>query len=122
MKITIPVNEKSMDGGVCMSFGRTPYFLIYDTQTKESVFLNNEAANSPGGAGIKAAQMVVDNDVEAMITPRCGKNAADVLKAANIKIYKSINDSIKDNIDALINGKISLLDEIHGGFHSNGGK
>lgn len=122
MKIAIPVNEKSMDGGACISFGRTPYFLIYDTASKESIFLNNSAAASQGGAGIKAAQMIVDNKVGALLTPRCGKNAAEVLNAADIKLYKTINDSIEDNIEAFIDGKLSLLKEIHAGFHHHGGK
>lgn len=122
MKIAIPVDEKSMKTTVCMSFGRTPYFLIYETETKESAFLDNSAAASQGGAGIKAAQSLVDNDVKVLITPRCGENAADVIKAANIEMYKTINDSIKDNINAFNNNQLSLLAEIHAGFHNHGGK
>ena len=61
MKIAMPVDEKTMESTVCISFGRTPYFLIYDTETNESVFLDNSAAASQGGAGIKAAQTVVDS-------------------------------------------------------------
>ncbi len=122
MKIAIPVDEKSMKTTVCMSFGRTPYFLIYETETKESAFLDNSAAASQGGAGIKAAQSLVDNDVKVLITPRCGENAADVIKAANIEMYKTINDSIKDNINAFNNNQLSLLKEIHAGFHNHGGK
>ena len=32
MRIAIPVDEKNIDSEVCISFGRTPYFLIYDTE------------------------------------------------------------------------------------------
>ena len=46
MKIAIPVDEKTLESNVCASFGRTPYFLIYDTETKESVFINNSAATA----------------------------------------------------------------------------
>lgn len=122
MKIAIPVNDKSMQTNVCDSFGRTPYYLIYDTVAKESVFLDNSAAASQGGAGIKAAQTIVDNKVNALLTPRCGENAAEVIKAANIQIYKTINESIKDNIEALNEGRLSLLTEIHAGFHGHGGR
>jgi len=121
MKIAIPVNDKSMETSVCQSFGRTPYFLIYDTESKESLFIDNSAAASQGGAGIKAAQTIVDNNVSAVLTPRCGENAAEVIKAASIKIYKTFNDSVMDNIDALNNGKLSLLADIHPGFHGHGG-
>jgi predicted Fe-Mo cluster-binding NifX family protein len=122
MKIAIPVNDKSMESFVGDTFGRTNYFLIYDTKTKESVFVDNSAAASQGGAGIKAAQIVVDSQAEALITPQCGENAAKVIQESNIKIYKIINDSIQDNIDAFIHEKLSLLEKIHDGFHGHGGK
>ncbi len=121
MKIAIPVDDNMAQAKVCISFGRTPYFLIFDTDTKESVFLDNSAAASQGGAGIKAAQAIADNGVTALITPRCGENAAAVLTPANIKIYKTINDSVEDNINAFVEGKLNILDNIHPGFHNHGG-
>lgn len=121
MKIAIPVDEKNMDTSVCVSFGRAPFFLLFDTETKESDFLDNSAAASTGGAGIKAAQMIVDSKAKALLTPRCGENAADVLKAADIKIYKTSGTSAKANIDTFIAGTLPLLDEIHTGLHRHGG-
>ncbi len=121
MKIAIPVDEKTLESNVCASFGRTPYFLIYDVETKESIIIDNSAAASTGGAGIKAAQTIVDNKVNALLTPRLGENAADVLKSAEIKIYKTASGSAKNNIDAFIAGKLPLLDKIHAGFHGHGG-
>ena len=122
MKIAIPVDDKNMETTVCISFGRTPYFLIYDTETKESEFIDNSAAASQGGAGIKAAQSIVDSKASALLTPRCGENAAEVIKAAEIKIYKTKGTSVTDNINAFVDGKLSFLDEIHAGFHNHGGK
>ncbi|NLB79612.1 MAG: dinitrogenase iron-molybdenum cofactor biosynthesis protein [Clostridiaceae bacterium] len=119
MRIAIPVDEKNIDSSVCVSFGRTPYFLIYDTDSKNSEFIDNSAAASTGGAGIKAAQTLVDKETDTLITPRCGENAADVLKSADIKIYKSKGSSINNNIEALLSGKLNLLDEIHPGFHGH---
>ena len=121
MKIAIPVNENSVGTGVCISFGRTPYFMIFDSETKESTFLDNSAASSQGGAGIKAAQSIVDSQAAVLLTPRCGDNAAEVLKAANVKIYKTIDGSAMDNVAAFLNGKLPLLDDIHPGLHNHGG-
>ncbi|MDD2431185.1 MAG: NifB/NifX family molybdenum-iron cluster-binding protein [Firmicutes bacterium] len=121
MKIAIPVDDKSVETNVCVSFGRAPYFMIYDTDTKESFFLENIAASSAGGAGVKAAQTIVDNKADALLTPRIGENAADVLRAANIKMYKTTTALAKANIDLFIADKLALLDEIHPGFHGRGG-
>jgi predicted Fe-Mo cluster-binding NifX family protein len=120
MKIAVPIEDKKAGENICVSFGRAPYFLIYDSETKESSHLENIAASSRGGAGILAAQIIVDNKIEALLTPRCGENAAKVLEAANVKIYKTKTSSIKDNINAFIDGKLPLLDEIHAGFHGHG--
>ncbi|MDI9481804.1 MAG: NifB/NifX family molybdenum-iron cluster-binding protein [Bacillota bacterium] len=121
MKIAIPVDEKSLQSNVCVSFGRTPYFLIYDTDTKKSVFVDNGAAVSTGGAGIKAAQMIVDSKVSILLTHRLGENAAEVIKAAEIKIYKTTTAAAQDNIEAFIAGKLPLLNEFHAGFHGQRG-
>lgn len=121
MKIAIPVDDKDIGTNVCVSFGRAPYFLIYDTVIKESLFLDNSAVASTGGAGIKAAQTIVDNKVDAVLTPRCGENAAEVLNAGNIKIFKTTSASAQENIDDFIVGKLPLLKEIHTGFHGHRG-
>jgi predicted Fe-Mo cluster-binding NifX family protein len=121
MKIMVPVDDNSSKSNICISFGRTPYFLIYDTDSRESKFIENTAAESQGGAGIKAAQIIVDNEAEILLTPRCGENAAEVLNAANIKIFKCTNESIQDNIINFISGKLSALEEVHKGFHGHGG-
>lgn len=122
MKIAIPADDNCMEANVCQSFGRTPYFMIFDTDSKETTFLDNSAAASQGGAGIKAAQNIVDSKINVLITPRCGENAAEVIKAANIKMYKSMNDSILENMIAFSEGKLALLSEIHPGLHGSGGE
>lgn len=122
MKIAIPTDYDNIETSVCMSFGRTPYFMIYDTETEKSAFINNSAAASQGGAGILAAQSIADNKVSILLTPRCGENAAQVLINANIKIYKTENGSAMENIHAFLKGELSTLDNIHAGFHNHGNK
>lgn len=119
MKLAMPVDEKNLESTVCISFGRTPYFLIYNTENGEHSFLDNSAANSQGGAGIKAAQAVVDQKVDVLITPRCGENAAEVFNAANVALYKSSGNSILENIASFKNNGLSKLVETHAGLHQH---
>jgi predicted Fe-Mo cluster-binding NifX family protein len=117
MKIVLPVDENNNETSVCPSFGRTPYFLVYETDTKESMFLDNGAATSQGGAGVKAAQCIVDQNTDVLLTPRCGENAAAVISAAGIHIYRTDSGTAMDNIHAFLAGRLSPLEEIHAGFH-----
>ena len=120
MKIAMPVNEDKTT--VCISFGRTPLFLLLDKETGEKEYLDNSAAASQGGAGIKAAQILVDHGTKVLLTPRCGENAAAVLKAADIELYKTIGDSVEENLRAFQAGELPELNDIHPGFHNPGGK
>ena len=117
MKIAIPANEQNKEGGVCMSFGRAPWYAIYDTLSEDLHFMENSAAQSPGGAGIKAAQLLVDEGVKAILTPRCGENAAEVLEPAGIELFKTKGDDLFENIRAFQETQLDLLEEIHPGHH-----
>ena len=118
-KILVPMDGDSMDSTVCPSFGRAPYFLIYDTSTKHAEFLKNAAADSAGGAGIAAAQGVVDLKVTALLTPRLGKNAGEVIMAGGVLIYETKGPSIKENLDAYEAGALEILTRMHEGFHGH---
>ena len=119
MKIAIPVDEKSLNSAVSQSFGRAPYFFFYDTETEESDFLDNGAVASQGGAGIKAAQAIVDNGAKALLAPRCGGNAEEVLRRSEVVIYQSLPGTIKENLDAFAAQRLVLLSDFHPGLHGH---
>lgn len=117
MKIAIPTENKSMTSKVYESYGRAPYFLIYNTITKESEFLDNSAVISQGAAGIRASQVIADNGVKALIVPRCGENANNILRNAEVLVYQSIPGTLQDNITDFLLDKLNLLNEFHPGLH-----
>ena len=74
MKIAIPVDEQSLDSGVCPSFGRAPHIFFYNSINEETYYLDNTAVASRGGAGIRAVQVIADHGVKSLITPKsCAK-------------------------------------------------
>lgn len=113
MRIAIPLDENRQD--VCIVLARAPYFLFQD-ENGETV-VENPAAQAQGGAGVQAAQFLVDSGVTTLITVRCGQNAADVFHAAGMKIYKSVNRTAAEELAALADGKLEELTRFHGGFH-----
>jgi predicted Fe-Mo cluster-binding NifX family protein len=119
MKIAIPVNENKPGTDICPSFGRAPYYMLHDTESKQTEYLANAAAQSQGGAGLRAAQFIIDSGAEAVLTVRCGQNAANVLNAAGVKIYQTAFDKADENLAAFQEGKLNLLTDIHPGFHKH---
>ncbi|NLI22717.1 MAG: dinitrogenase iron-molybdenum cofactor biosynthesis protein [Clostridiales bacterium] len=118
MIIAIPVNENKAEPSVCVSFGRAPWFYFRNTETATSQVLANPAAIAEGGAGVKAAQFVIDHHADALITVRGGENAAEVLLAAEVQIYKAQGGGALENLAALAEGKLERLQSFHAGFHN----
>ena len=102
MKIAIPLDENKTD--VCLTFGRAPYILFAQDDKEE--ILENPAAQAQGGAGLKAAQFLVDQEADVLITFRCGQNAADVFTAADMQIYKAQGTTAEENVQAFLNDKL----------------
>jgi predicted Fe-Mo cluster-binding NifX family protein len=117
MIIAVPAEKESLDSAICQSFGRAPFFCIYDSEAESSHFIDNTAVKASGGAGIEAAQLLVDQKVDALITYRIGENAAKIFKAADTSLLKAVNLSIADNVASFIEGKLAALSEIHSGYH-----
>lgn len=109
MKIAIPAQEQAKSGKVSTVFGRTSYFFIYNEGDKSHEFKENHAKQRPGGAGVQASQLLVDEEVKVVITPQCGENALQILKRAGIKIYRSVEGSLQDNLNAYLQNKLEEL-------------
>lgn len=112
MKIAIPLDENKID--ICPTFGRSPYFYFEENGKEEIV--QNPACEEQGGAGPKAAQFLADMQTDVLLTVRCGQNAADVLKLADIKIYKTQGKTAKENAEAFHQNKLEVLTHFHAGF------
>jgi predicted Fe-Mo cluster-binding NifX family protein len=117
MKIALPIQKTGNGQLIASSFGRTAQFMIFDSVCEQSTLIENTAMGLQGGAGIRAAQILIDRKIDALITPQCGENAEVLLRKANISLYRSNGNIIAENIDLLLQNKLTPLDDIHPGFH-----
>jgi len=100
-------NEKSM---LNARFGRCPYFLVFDTDSKQWQAVNNQAAAEFRGAGISAAQKVADLGCQIIVTGNMGPNAFNVMSTSNIKIYLGdLGKNIIDNLAMFEDNKLKEL-------------
>lgn len=109
MKIGISATGNSLESLFDKRFGRCEYFLIYDDERDEFEALKNEGKTSPGGAGIKAVQQLIDAGVDVIITGNLGPNAFELVEKSGIKAYKSKDILLKD---VLKNFKENKLEKI----------
>ena len=98
MIIAIPVDE-SKKGKVAPTFGRTTHFLFYDTKTSKR---ENIKRSSEGDIGVLSATLIADNKANVLLTPLCRENSRTIFNKANIKVYRTVSDSVEDNLRAFL--------------------
>ncbi|QGU00208.1 hypothetical protein SYNTR_1614 [Candidatus Syntrophocurvum alkaliphilum] len=99
-KIAVCSSGDSLNGQIDGRFGRCAYFIIGDLESNNFESIPNNAGNSKQGAGIQAAQIVVDKGVKAVISNRVGAKAFAALQKAGIKVYiPKAEESIKANVE-----------------------
>jgi len=99
--VCITARGPDLESEVDPRFGRAPYFLIVDPDTLEFEAVANTQQDTAHGAGIQAAQFVVEKKVRAVLTGQCGPNAQRVLEAAGIEIITDISCTVKEALEKL---------------------
>jgi len=106
MKICVTSNGPTMDASVDPRFGRCQYFVFVDSETMEHEAMPNPGIGASSGAGIQAAQTVVDKGAGVVITGQVGPNAIQTLGAANISIVTGASGTISDAIEQYKSGRL----------------
>jgi len=105
MKVAISSTSRSVESNVSDVFGRCPYFVIAeikDGKIEKTDAIKNESTDQNSGAGVSTAQLMAENDINAVITGNVGPRALDVLNQFNVEIYIGqgiIKDVLQDFID-----------------------
>ena len=106
MKVIVTSEGKNIDSKVDQRFGRARYFILVDIDTMEYKVIDNEAMAQGGGAGVKAAQTVIDSGAKYVITGNVGPNAYEVLKAASIGTVVGVTGTVKEAVQRFKDGEL----------------
>lgn len=107
MRIAISTSGEGMAADIDARFGRAVGFMLFDTETNAWEYLENtQNLNAAQGAGIQAAQNVVDAGVNAVITGHCGPKAFRVLTASGVKIYLGQKGTVAEAFELYKKGEL----------------
>jgi predicted Fe-Mo cluster-binding NifX family protein len=129
MRIVVSAQGENLEAPTSPVFGRCPTYVFVDTETLEFEAVPNPAMNQPGGAGIQAAQFVVSQGAQIVLTGNLGPNAYDVLQAAGVPGYQVQAGTIRQAVEAYRAGQLQPLGGANvaahagmgGGFSMGGG-
>ncbi len=101
---------KGLKAQLSSLFGRCPYFVIIDTNDMRVETLQNTGVNALNGAGIQAAQILVNKNVNAIVSDKIGPKAFQVLKVARIKIFMGKSGKISDLLELYKRGELKEIE------------
>ena len=111
MKVAISATGNTLSAAVDRLFGRCAWFLFVDSETMECEAVENKNADADSGAGTSCAQLVLEREVEAVISGQVGPNAYEVLKQGEVKIFIAPKDSsVREAIDKCKHNELQQME------------
>ena len=113
--VAIPSKGKGgLNDEMSPRFGRCTSFTFVELEKSGITAVKtipNHAADAMGGAGVQATQIVGNNGAEVVIVGFLGPNAANGLKALNIKILHAPDEkmTVKEVLNHYIEGKLQEI-------------
>jgi len=117
MKLCVTSTGRDLDSKIDFHFGRAPYFLIVNTDTMAFEVVKNTEQVTGRGAGVSAAQMILDKSAAAVLAGVIGPNAFEALKVAQVEIYEglSVSDTVREAVEKFKKGGYRESPEPSGG-------
>ena len=107
MKLCVTSQGSDLEAAVDPRFGRSPYFLIVDTDTGAFEAIPNPNVAGMGGVGIQAGQLMADQGVQALLTGHVGPNAFRTLAAAGIDVITGVSGAVGEAVARYKKGQLS---------------
>ena len=118
MKIAITSTGDNLDSQMDPRFGRCQFFVIVDPDTMDFEAMQNESAMASGGAGIQAAQTIVNVGINTLITGNVGPNAFEVLSAAGIETMTGASGTVRQALELYKSGSLQSAASATVGSHA----
>jgi len=104
----VTANGTDLDAQASPIFGRCPTYIFVDTETMAFEAVENPAIGAPGGAGIQAAQFVVERGAQAVVSGNIGPNAFGVLQSAKLPVYVFRGGTVREAVEAYKSGELTV--------------
>ncbi|MFZ0456313.1 MAG: NifB/NifX family molybdenum-iron cluster-binding protein [Ignavibacteriaceae bacterium] len=99
MKIAVPSMGKNPESFVSNSLGRSPFIIIYDDETRKYNYFENIGFKLKDGSGLKAAEIIIQNNADLLLTREVGHKTYAVLMKEHITIHLlNLSGTVKSTI------------------------
>ena len=118
MKIIVTASGADLDAAIHPLFGRCPLYIFVDTDSLQFEVVENPALSASGGAGVQAAQFVIQRGAQAVVTGNVGPNAYQVFQSANVPVYLFEGGTVREAVEAVRAGRLNAAGSASGPEHA----
>ena len=122
MKLCVSATGNDLGATVDPRFGWCQFFIFIDSETMDFESVVNPAFTAGGGAGIQAAQLVVNRGAGVVFTGNVGPNAFQALQAAGVKVVTGISGTVKEAVEKFKKGEVQYAGTPTVGSHFGMGR
>ena len=111
-KIAITAAGGDPEANIDARFGRCSHFMLWDPQSSDFTAIENKGGEAAHGAGTGAAQLLLKNQAQVLITNKIGPKAFAALKSAGIKVFSaSETETITGALKKYLHNQLEQLNE-----------
>jgi predicted Fe-Mo cluster-binding NifX family protein len=122
MRIALTANGADLDAPISPIFGRCSTYIFVDTETMQYEAIANPAVSAGGGAGVQAAQFVIERGAQAVVTGNVGPNAFGVFRAGGIPVYLFKEGTVQQAVRAYKAGRLAPVADATVSAHAGMGR
>jgi len=121
MKLCIPIQENNgIESQVYSHFGSATAFMIYDSETSKYQIIDNSDQNHTHGA-CNPINSINGQNINVVLVGGIGARAIEKLNARNIKVFQTVKETAKENIELFKNSQLQEMTIQEACAHHNHG-
>ena len=122
MRVVITANGIDLTAPASPVFGRCPAYVFVDTETMDFEGTDNPAIGAGSGAGIQAAQFVIQRGAQAVVSGNIGPNAFSVFQGSGVPVYLFGGGTVREAVEAYKAGRLQPVGGANVPAHSGMGR
>jgi predicted Fe-Mo cluster-binding NifX family protein len=103
MKIAIAATEDDADSRIHQTFGKSPYFIVYDSTTGALTSIRNPVQTSEASTGVEVARILVDRRIDKVVGGMFGERVQRVFLGAGIQMEAAGDKTVNEYVSSLSN-------------------
>lgn len=115
-RIAVSVEKPEKFSPISEIFGRSHFFLVYNSTNNLEIFLRNPFALELDNGGIKTTKIMIENNIDVVIVKQIGVTSLRFLNSSSIKVYKCSCKNANEAFQNFKEGKLILINSTNRDF------